>query len=211
MMDSAAALGFKLFLRELNRSLRSFGFKRTGQSFARQFPEIWQVINVQVSVSSTSQEKVFTVNFGIDSKIAMQFRGANVEKAPLHYACPISFRIGWFADENDLWWRLKDDASARQALDEILQMLISKGIPFLNTLQADSALLEFYGTGLALGFEINRDETRLLLLAGAGVQDMVQQRLGDYQVSWISSAAKARASAFLAKFKIVHNLKAPLT
>lgn len=142
-----------------------------------------------------------TLNVSVESKAAMRFRGVDTAKAPLFCECPMYFRISWFVDQNDVWWSLRDQPSAREALGEILEILTVKGIPFLDQLQTDSGILRLYDSGLVLGMEIDRDETRVLLLAGAGSHEKAAQRLTEYETRWVSSRAGGRASAFLAKFK----------
>jgi hypothetical protein len=85
----------KQLLVELNKGLRPFGFRRRGQTFARQSSECWQVVNVQLSRFSPQNEKSLTVNISVQSKTVLHFRGEDSSKPPLYYACPITFRIGW--------------------------------------------------------------------------------------------------------------------
>ena len=56
-------------------------------------------------------------------------------------------------------------------------------------------------SGQVLGWEISRDETRLLLLAEAGVSGEVDERLREYEIRWLPTSAAGRASVFLGKFK----------
>jgi len=73
-MDSDVDAAFKLFLRELNTWLRPFGFKRRGQTFARESDDCWQVVNVQLSAFSPRGEKSLTVNLGVQPKSVQRFR-----------------------------------------------------------------------------------------------------------------------------------------
>jgi hypothetical protein len=184
-MDSATA--FKWFLREMNAALRSFGFKRNSQTFAREFAECWQVINVQLSAFSPNGEKTLTVNFGVCSKATLRFRDKGLGKPPLHYACPIRFRVGWLMDERDKWWTIRTQTSAQTALEEVLTVISSKGISFLDTLTSAKDILTLYGAGQVLGFEIDRDEERLVLLAEVGATEECRERLNEYQARWSPS------------------------
>ena len=188
---------------ELNKRLRPFGFRRRGQTFARQSDECWQVISVQLSRYSQQDEKTLTVNFGVQSKSVLRFRGRGTLTPPLYYTCPINFRIGWLMPGDDIWWTVRDDASAHAALAEIGEVLRSKALPFLGQLQTDRNILELYETGLVLGFEIERDESRLLLLAKAGMSDEVKKRLEEYRAHWPKTGATERASKFLRDFESI--------
>jgi len=192
----------KQLLVELNRELRPFGFRRRGQSFARQSSECWQVVNVQLSRFSPQNEKSLTVNIGVHSKTVLHFRGKDSSKPPLYYACPISFRIGWLMQTtSDKWWTVRDEISGQMALTEIDEVLQSKGLPFLDVLQTNKDILDRYETGEVLGFEIERDETRLLLLAAIGANDEARKRLEEYRTRWPNTGATDRAAKFLKDFE----------
>ena len=198
-MDSDAA--FKWILRELNASLRPFNFKRNGQTFSREFSQCWQVVNVQLSSFSAPGEKTLTVNFGVCSKSTLRFRDKDSSKPPLHYACPIRFRIGWLKEGKDVWWAIRDESSARVARNEVLAVVQGKGVPFLDTLASVNEILNLYDTGLVLGFEIDRDEDRLLLLAETGAAERARTRLDEYASRWPLTPAAERAAKFLGRFK----------
>jgi Domain of unknown function (DUF4304) len=106
--------------------------RRKGQSFGREFSESWQVINVQLSAFSQRGEKSLTLNFGVCSRANLRFRDKETSKAPLHYTCPLRFRIGWLMEGKDVWWTIRDELSAQVALDETLAVVGAKGIPFLD-------------------------------------------------------------------------------
>jgi hypothetical protein len=208
-MDSDADAAVKTLLRELNKWLRLSGFRRRGQTFARESAECWQVVNVQLSAFSPRNEKSLTVNVGVQSKSVLRFTGEDPSKPPLHYTCPINFRVSWLMQRNDVWWAVRDDSSARSALVELVDTPQNEGLPFLDSLQTDKDILQLFGTGQVLGFEMNRDETRLLLLAetGAGSKE-VRQRLDDYEAHWLPTGATERASKFLRAFKNSYALAA---
>src|SRR5579862_5906471 len=105
-----ADIAVKRLLVELSKRFRSFGFRRRGQTFARQFPECWQVVNVQLSRNSQQNEKSLTINISVHSKSVLHFRGEDSSKPPLYYCCPIRFRIAWLMDCDDKWWVVRDEA-----------------------------------------------------------------------------------------------------
>lgn len=198
----------KWLLRGLNGWLRQVGFKRRGQTFGRESGDCWHVVNVQLSRFSPSDKKSLTVNFGVQSKSVMRFRKQEIYKAPLEYRCPIRFRVSWLTQTRDLWWEIRDESSARLALREITEVLGAKGVPFLDSLSTNKKILQFYDAGQVLGFEIDRDEARLLLLAESGASAELRERLDEYQAHWSLSPASERASKFLKEFKDVHGFVA---
>jgi transposase len=70
----------------------------------------------------------------------------------------------------------------------------------LDVLQTNRNILDLYETGEVLGFEIERDETRLLLLATIGANDEARRRLEEYRAHWPKTGAADRASKFLKDF-----------
>lgn len=116
-------------------------------------PRMSQVVNVQLSAFAPRGEKSLTVNFGICFKPTLRLRDADESRAPRHYACPIRFRVGWLMEGKDVWWKIRDESSSRAALDDILTVAQLKAL---------------YAGGQVLGFEIDRDEDGLILLAETG-------------------------------------------
>lgn len=106
---------------------------------------------------------------------------------------------------NDVWWTVRDDVSARLALGDIDDVLRGKALPFLSQLQTDRSILEFYEMGEILGFEIERDETRLILLAKIGANNEVQKRLEEYRARWPKTVGMKRALQFLENFESVNH------
>jgi len=84
----------------------------------------------------------------------------------------------------DVWWKIRDESSARAALDDILTVAQLKGIPFLDILTSAKEILALYAGGQVLGFEIDRDEDRLILLAETGAVGELMQRLSEYEGHW---------------------------
>lgn len=148
-----------------------------------------QVVNVQLSAFAPRGEKSLTVNFGICFKPTLRLRDGDESRAPRHYACPIRFRVGWLMEGKDVWWKIRDESSSRAALDDILTVAQLKAL---------------YAGGQVLGFEIDRDEDGLILLAETGAVGELMQRLSEYEGRWPLSPANERASKFLQRFKVAY-------
>lgn len=152
-------------------------------------PRMSQVVNVQLSAFAPRGEKSLTVNFGICFKPTLRLRDADESRAPRHYACPIRFRVGWLMEGKDVWWKIRDESSSRAALDDILTVAQLKAL---------------YAGGQVLGFEIDRDEDRLILIAEMGAVGELMQRLSEYEGRCPLSPANERASKFLQRFKVAY-------
>lgn len=194
-------LAFRQLLSALNSLLRSHGFHRSGQRYGRDTTQCWQIIGLQKSRFSASGEVRFTVNFGITSKTLMAFRGQDVFRMPLDWRCPIRFRIGELIGPNDIWWTFNDGDEFESTMAAITSGLSEKAIPLLNGLTTDSGVLAFYDTGSIMGFEIDRDEARAVLLAAMGMRDEAYERLKEYEAQWLRTAASERAQKFVSDFK----------
>jgi hypothetical protein len=131
----------------------------------------------------------------------MQFRGADVSKMPLDWSCPIRCRIGEFMGQGDVWWALKDGTELQSAFAAISICLSEKAIPFLNGLNTDEGILALYDTGRVMGFGIDRDETRAVLLARAGSKDQASERLREYEAKWRPGSTSKRAAKFLTDYR----------
>lgn len=206
-----AGLAVKWLIKELNAALRPKGFKRKGQNFTRESAEVWQVINVQVSRFSSSGEKRLTINFGIQPKGLMRLRQQDVSRAPLEYRCATRMRIGEFTEtRKDRWWDVSDDRSAELALGLILGLLESEGIPLLDRLFTREGLIGFFESGKVCGFEIERDEAWMVLLAESGNHSELEHRLNDYVKRWPPSPADDRALIFLRQLQNCYGISVPV-
>ena len=82
-----------------------------------------------------------------------------------------------------------------------------KAIPLLSGLETDAGILTLYGTGVVMGFEIDRDETRAVLTSHLGLIHEASQLIEKYEERWASGPTSKRANSFLAafnaKFKVV--------
>jgi hypothetical protein len=109
---------------------------------------------------------------------------------------------------SDVWWAVRDEASARIAYDEVTVVLGAKGLPFFDSLTTNKEILKLFDAGQVLGFEIDRDEVRLLLLAEEGIKAELRHRLCEYEARWPLSPATERASRFLREFRGAYGFSA---
>jgi hypothetical protein len=102
---------------------------------------------------------------------------------------PDSISCGLADGRQNVWWKIRDESSSRAALDDILTVAQSKALD---------------AGGQVLGFEIDRDEDGLILLAETGAVGELMQRLSEYEGRWPLSPANERASKFLQRFKVAY-------
>ena len=159
------------------------------------------MIGLQKSRYSDSGEVRFTVNVGVTSKTLMEFRGEDVLRMPVEWKCPIRTRIGGLLRQGDLWWSSGDDDGFTEAIATISGGLSEKVIPFLDRLQTNAGVLALYETGKVMGFEIDRDETRAVLVAHSGLENEASHLAMTYAERWLPGATSRRATNFLAAYR----------
>ena len=120
---------------------------------------------------------------------------------PLDWMCPIRWRIGETLELGDLWWSSNKGDEFRSAFEAITTGLSEKAMPFLNGLTTDAGILTLYGTGLVMGFEIDRDETRAVLAAHLGFTHEAVQYIQSYETRWVPGPTSKRANEFLAIYR----------
>ena len=200
-MSTLANSAFNRLLSDLNGFLRPQGFRRSGQRYGRETEQCWQVIGFQKSRYSDTGETRFTVNFGVTSKALLTFKGEDPSKMPLDWKFPIRCRIGELLKAGDLWWSSNEGDNFRSAFTTITTGISAKAMPFLNGLNTDAGILALYRAGLVMGFEIDRDETRMVLVAHSGLKHEASQWLMSYAERWLPGATSRRAANFLAAYR----------
>jgi hypothetical protein len=199
-VPSSAESAFNKLLSDLNGLLRPQGFRRSGQRYGRETAQCWQIIGLQKSRYSETGEVRFTINFGVTSKALMRFKGEYFSKMPLDWTCPVRCRIGELLGSGDLWWSSNEADDFQSALRAITTGLAEKALPFMSGLDTDAGILTLYGTGLVMGFEIDRDETRAVLTSHLGLTHEASQRIESYEARWASGPTSKRANSFLAAY-----------
>ena len=199
-VPTIAESAFNKLLSDLNRFLRQQGFRRLGQRYGRETQQCWQIIGAQKSRYSDTGEVRFTINFGVTSKALMNFKGEDASKMPLDWTCPIRCRIGELLGSGDLWWSSNEREDFQSALRAITTGLTEKAMPLLSRLDTDAGILALYGTGVVMGFEIDRDEMRAVLTSHLGLLNEASQLVEMYEARWASGPTSKRANSFLVTY-----------
>jgi hypothetical protein len=200
-VKSTSQAAFNRLLSDLNRFLKPHGLRRSGQSFARETDECWQIIGLQKSRFTDLSEVRFTVNFGVTSKALMELRGQDPSKIPQHWTCPLRSRIGELLGQNDTWWTSQLGDEFRSAYANLMSALTDKALPLFDSLKDNGGILSLYATGTIMGFEIDRDETKTVLFACLGMTHEAADSARQYELRYSSSPAADRAQKFLADYR----------
>jgi hypothetical protein len=128
--------------------LRDQGFAGSGQDFHRRVDGNWQAINVQRSKYSNADEVKFTINLGTASAAVIAAAREDPDEPQREVLCHWRTRIGsLLPGKHDVWWTIRSRMSARD-LDrlgvEVGDALIRRGVPELDRMVADQAILELH-------------------------------------------------------------------
>jgi len=193
-------LAFNSLMRRLSARVRESGFKRFGQRFGRETPEVWQTIGVQKSRWNDAEEKRLTINFGVAPKAVLRFRKELATTPPPDYTCSIRGRMSSLEPAtSDKWWNVTDEKTAATVAHEIVSVFNSKLIPFMDQTQSEKEILDLWSAGKVYGVEIESDEARIILLAEKN-DPATSIAVLNYADKFLSSLAKVRAERFLSAF-----------
>jgi len=153
---------FQSALREtVQPVLAQAGFSKKGAAFRRSDAEVVQVIAIQKSRKSTTEQIVFAVNLGVASKQLLQREevdSASVTAEECHWRQ----RLSAGDPAGDSWWSVHDARSAQEAATSVAQALHDRGLPAVSILSNDLALRDLWLSGRSPGLT---DVQRLLNLA----------------------------------------------
>lgn len=126
-IDAMVRLGLAPFL-------KTFGFRRRGNSFARAFEHGFDVLAVQKTSWGTKTATRFTVNLGICWPRAQELLGRPVDGMPFSDArCTVFRRIGEVMPEHrDVWWIAKADAPLDAVQLDLLERVDRHVLPWFD-------------------------------------------------------------------------------
>ena len=132
-------------------TLRRSGFSGSGQDFHRQIDGNWAAINVQRDRYSTAAQLRFTINLGTASTCVRVEDGFEPDDPAREIECHWRVRIGTLLPSGgDTWWDVRAGMLAAEAQvlgESIAGHLIERGIPALERMASDEAILATYLDG----------------------------------------------------------------
>jgi len=141
--------------------LKKAGFKKKALTFRRSTSEVLQILDVQKSRNTDSRHIVFAVNLGVASLHLLQRFGGDAKRCTV-WVCHLHQRVGGKPFGADHWWKVRDNATADAATDQVLLALSRQAMPLFEKLRTDVALLALWKTGRSPG---TTDLQRLLYVA----------------------------------------------
>ena len=129
-------------------ALRSAGFKKQGNSFARASGRCSHVVDVQQSRGNTVERAEFTMNCGIYVLGATTLLAdlKEPEFPKVRHAC-VSVRCGMLAEAHrDIWWEVRAEAASTadvEVAQQMSQMVTGVILPFLERFSDDESVARF--------------------------------------------------------------------
>lgn len=114
--------------------LKTFGFRRRGNSFARTFAYGFDVLGLQKSQWGNREATSFTVNLGVCWTRAQALLGRSVDKMPFTNShCTVFGRIGCVMPEHrDFWWKIQWETPLDSVQLDLLERIDRYVIPWFD-------------------------------------------------------------------------------
>lgn len=150
-MKTAAELKFDRIIKEgFQEILKPLGFKKKGNNFYLQLPELGQIINIQKSAAYSKDKIHFTINTGIfipEYWLAFyNFHDGTLPKYPTEPECLARKRIGKLRNQNDTWYDINEATDENGLIGEMKENLGLFILPYFNNLKTINQFLEIIET-----------------------------------------------------------------
>lgn len=157
----------KSILAGLRAFLSPHGFRRKEPTFTAERGDLFLLVNLQRSTSSTKDVLILTLNLGVYSVLLADRAREEGQFAPPSsiWACHWNRRIGGLMPGNsDQWWRLARDGDAALVEKELLEGLERYGLPALEGVASTARLRALWETGASPGLTDKQRQDYLALL-----------------------------------------------
>ena len=164
--------------------LKPLEFKKKGNNFYRQLPDLGQIINVQKSTFNSKERISFTINTGIFIPeywlTYYTYHDGKVPEYPTEPVCAIRQRIGDLKYNKDKWFDIETGTDVNELKEEMLDNILNYIMPYFertktkegvcNLLQDESIILDkftrlivfgeygYYEKAQAEFYKLNRDK-----------------------------------------------------
>jgi hypothetical protein len=142
----AAQTAYKEMLRDIVAPvLRAEGFKGSGGKYELPDLRSWALLGCQTSDSSTGQVSKFTVNLQVIDRMAWEEARMEWSWLAVRPSPNVKYRVGsWdtrighlLPEHRDHWWHLAAGDNPMTVANQVLEALLTWGIPALRAEQRD--------------------------------------------------------------------------
>lgn len=158
----------------LTRHLKASGFVRKGVHLYRQSADIFHGVNFQMSNLNSSDTGKFTINLVITSPSLFSLcLGKPFPSNPGSAYFPISERLGLVMPppRKDIWWDVSPETDLDALSDEVCEMVVRYGLPFLDMYPDSLAILKRLRSYQPIPIHQFRPFIHAILAAEAGFSD----------------------------------------
>ena len=150
-------------LKSLQPFLASRGFRRKGQTFISEREDVFLLVNLQRSTTSTKDARIVTLNLGVYSK---SLAAKTHEALPMSiWTCHWRQRIGHLLPERrDQWWKILQDGDMSQTAAELRDALERYGLNALEDVASTERLRALWQEGRSPGLTLKQRLDFLALL-----------------------------------------------
>lgn len=150
-MKTLAELKFDRIIKEgFHEILKPLGFKKKGNNFYLQLPELGQIINIQKSAYYSKEEIHFTINTGIfipEYWLAFyNFHDGTLPVFPTEPECLVRKRIGNLRNQKDTWYDITEATDENLLISEMKENFEFFILPYFNSLKTINQFLELIET-----------------------------------------------------------------
>jgi hypothetical protein len=109
-------------------------FNRIGVHLNKKNGDLYHCINFQASQWNSAENGEFTINLVVTSPVLYCYwAGRPFPKNPASATWPICESIGFLLPEHgSLWWKVNNDTNTNKLSIEVLDLIKTYGLPFLN-------------------------------------------------------------------------------
>lgn len=154
---------FKVFLAEIAKHLKEFGFKKNGNSFLIDKGKNIGIINFQKGRDSNSDRTIFTINIGVYCGVLTILDPIVIKSKPMISDCHWKIRIGFPTNNQDYWWEINDNTSITNLSSEIITLLENKAVPEIKNHITDENLIKYWLEGIGEG--LSEQQMNIYLVA----------------------------------------------
>src|SRR5262245_15177901 len=145
--------------------LKGVGFRKSGQNYYSERNGITLLIQIQKSDRSSAERSILTVNLGVFSPTVAKRLGHQILR-PTIAQCHWRQRVGHlFPVPSDKWWSMSDPDGAKEVAQELVDALLTFGLPTLQTVDSNEKLEKLWKSGAGPGLTDGQRKDYLKALA----------------------------------------------
>lgn len=128
---------FKQIVKEtISPLFKSKGFKKSGNNFAKAFPDFSWAVNIQLSRHNTKEELEFTINTGIyTDKLFGTLNEWEPPKFPREHEAVLRARISELKGESDSWYKLTPESDLDKIKKQLQSDILFVIFPYFHQMQ----------------------------------------------------------------------------